>query len=132
MSFVRYVSHLSRLKRLLVSELEPKNHISNCIYSTLFIACDYCSILIELNLAHSNKTLINSGHNYLTGQDDITAVVVKAQSRMVDKSDCHGQAQEELRFQGEVSMDMDTGNGSVGRKPANGVVALEEQVLFRD
>jgi len=84
------------------------------------------------NLAHSNKTLINSGHNSFTGQEDITAIVVKAQSRKVDKSDCHGQAQEELRFQGEVSMDMDTGNGSVGRTPANGVVAPEEQVLFKD
>ncbi len=84
------------------------------------------------NLAHNNKTLINTGHNSLTGQEDITATVVKAQSRMVDKSDCHGQAQEELRFQGEVSRDMDTGNGGVGRMPANGVVALEEQMLFRD
>jgi hypothetical protein len=93
---------------------------------------DYYSILIERNLAHSNKTLINSGHNSLTGQEDITAIAVKTQSRMVDKSDCHGQAQEELRFQGEVSTDMDTGNGGVGRMPANGVVALEEQMLFKD
>jgi len=51
---------------------------------------------------------------------------------MVYQSDCQGQAQDELRFQEGISRDEDAGNGRVDRKSAKGVVAQDEQVLFRD
>lgn len=70
-------------------------------------------------------------HNAHTVSEDITAARSKT-SWMVYQSDCHGQAQDELRFQGEISRDEDAGNGRVDRMSAKGAVAQDEQVLFRD
>ena len=69
-------------------------------------------------------------HNALTVSDDVTATCSKT-SWKVYRSDCQGQAQDELRFQEEISRDQDAGNGRVDRMSTKGKTAQDEQVFFR-